>query len=326
MRGKGWIFIWALIPFGMIMSQPAWGEEYPSKPIEIMCAFGAGSSTDLMCRLVAETAKKYLGQPVVVVNKTGAGGSAAAAEVISSKPDGYKLFSSIINSYFAITANTQKLPFNPNSLIPLVSFLQLKDGLCVKGDSPWKTLNDLIEHARKNPGKVRWAHSGRGLGAHINILLIFKKAGVQTVDVPYKGASEKLSALLGGHVAASTMPLGPVKDLVEAGKVRYLVVESDQRYSDLPNVPSAAELGFPEAGRLTPHVGFCVHKDTPEEIKRTLFAAFKKSYEDPTLRDGLEKLGDEPRFGDAEFLRQAIKRSEEVGIPVLKELGLYVGK
>jgi len=316
--------ILAILSIGSVFLQPADGKEYPTKPIEIVCPYTPGSSMDIMSRLVADIAPKYLG-PIVVVSKPGAAGSIAAADVISSAPDGYKLVT-LTNFFFATTVKTQKVPFKQDDLVPIANFMEYKLGMIVKGDSPWKTFNDLLDYARKNPGKLRWAHTGRGITLHMNGLIIFRKAGVETVDVPYKGSPEKLAALLGGHVDASTMVYGAVKDHVKAGKVRYLIFFGDRRYSDPADVPSAAELGFPEAAKLTTFVGLYAHKDTPEKIKKILIDAFQKTCEDPEFKKGIEKLGEEPRFGGPEFIMEAIKRGEEVGVPIIKELGLYLGK
>ena len=309
---------------GSILIQTATGKEFPTKPIEIICPYTPGSSIDLMPRLVAEIAPKFLGQPVIVINKPGGAGSIAAADVISSKPDGYKL-ATMTSFYFAGTVKTQKVPFDPDDLVPIANFMEFKFGVIVKGDSPWKTLDDLLDYARKNPDKLKWGHPGRAVSIYMSALLIFRKAGVETLEVPYKGSPQVLAALLGGHIDAATSVYGSVKDHVTAGKVRYLTVYSDRRYSDLPDVPSVVELGFPEAA-IPSFVGFYAHKDTPEDIKKTLMDAFKKTYEDPEFKKGIEKLGEEPRYGGPELMGEAIRKSEEVAVPILKEFGLYVGK
>jgi tripartite-type tricarboxylate transporter receptor subunit TctC len=308
-----------------VSTNPTLAKEYPAKPIEILCTFTPGSSMDLMARIVSDIAKKYLGQPVVVINKPGASGAIAAADIVTSNPDGYKLLTGT-NVFISIVLKTQKIPFDPSDLTPIVSFMEYKLGMAVKSSSPWKTLGELLDYANKNPDKLRWCHPGRGTTLQINTLLIFKKAGIQTIELPYKGSPEMISALLGGHVDASAIVYGAAKEQVKAGNVRYLTFFSDRRYSDPSDVPCAAELGFPEAARLPTLVGLYAHKNTPEEIKKTLFNAFKKTYEDPEFKKGIEKFGEEPRFEGPGFLNETIKKSEEVGTPILKELGLYVGK
>jgi len=122
------------------------------------------------------------------------------------------------------------------------------------------------------------------------------------------------------------MAYGAVKDHVKAGSVRYLTFFTDRRYSDPPGVPTAPELGFPEAGNLVTLTGVYAHKNTPEEIKKTLMEGFKKIYDDPEFQQRLDRMGDSPRFGGPDFIKEAIRKAEDVGVPIIKELGLYAGK
>ena len=319
------ILICGIVLGESLPANAAVGKEFPVKPIEIVCPYTPGSSVDIMDRVIADIAPKYLNQPVMVVNKPGAGGSVAAADVISSKPDGYRLVT-LSNAFFETTVKTQKVPFDPDDLIPLASFIEYKNGMAVKGDSPWKSFNDLLEYGKKNPGKLRWAHSGRGITTHMAGLLTFRKAGVEAIDVPYRGSPEQMAAVLGGHVDAYCGPYGTTRDQARAGKLRFLIVFNDKRYDEPSGVPCSLELGFPEASRLKTYFGIYAHKNTPEEIRKTLVDAFRKIYEDPEFKKGIEKTGEEPVFGGPEFLKETIRRGQEVGVPVLKELGLYVGK
>jgi tripartite-type tricarboxylate transporter receptor subunit TctC len=297
---------------------------YPTKPIEIVIPYTPGATSDLLSRLVANLSPKYLGQPMIVVPKPGAGGSVAAADVISAKPDGYKLMMTT-NFFFAMTTKTQKIPFNAYDLVPIANFIEYRNGLIVKGDSPWKTLKDVLDFAKKNPGTLKWSHTGRGNSQHMYGLLLFRKAGVETTDIPFKGSAEMLTALLGGHTDASLMVYGAVADHVKSGQVRYLVTVGERRYTNLPDVPCVTELGFPEVAKLPTYVGLYIHKDTPESIKNTLVDAMKKIYDDPEFKKGLETLGEEPRYGDPQFLKAAITSSEALALPILKEFGLLVG-
>lgn len=309
--------------FGLGGIQSLDAQNFPTKPIEIVVPYTAGASMDIMARIVANKAPKYLGQPVVVVNKPGAGGIIAGADIVNAKPDGYKLIV-LSNFFFATTVKTQKMTYDPGLIIPIANCMMFKLGMFVRGDSPWKTLNDLITYARKNPGKLTWGHHGRGITVHMAALLIFKKAGVQTVEIPQKGSPESLASLLGGHIDMSTSNYGPFKPHLESGKVRCLVVYSDRRFRDPADVPSALELGYPEVEKVTTFVGFYAHKNTPENIKKILIEGLKKTCEDSEVKKGIEELGEEPRYGSAEFITEAIKKGEEVGVPLIKELGLYV--
>jgi tripartite-type tricarboxylate transporter receptor subunit TctC len=318
------ILILATMVGGSIFNQAVTAQEFPKKPIEIVCPFPAGASIDLTARLVADTAPKYLGQPMVVINKPGGAGTLTAADLIRSKADGYKL--AIMTSYyFGATSKTQKLPFNPSDLVPITNLMEFRFGLYVKGDSPWKTLDDLLDYARKNPGNIKWGHPGRGLSIYISALSIFRKAGVETKDVPYKGSPQVLASLLGGHINVATGVLGTVKDHIAAGTIRYLTVYSDHRYSDIPDVPTVIELGYPEAA-IPSFIGLYAHKDTPENIKQTLMVAFKKTYDDSDFQNGVKKIGEDPRYGGPDLMNTAIQKAEEVSVPILKEFGLYAGE
>ncbi len=298
--------------------------EYPSKSMELVCPFSAGSDPDLMARLIANTGSKHFGQPIVVVNKTGGAGAVAVGDVISSRPDGYKMIWES-HAYFATTVKTQKVPFNANDLIPLANFYEMKQGLVVKADSPYKTLDDLIDYGKKHPGQLKWGHSGRGMIIHLSAMVIFRKAGVSTVEVPYKGSSDVGVALLGGHVDAATLPLATVIEQIKAGQIRILAVYSDKRYSDHPTVPTVVELGYPQAN-LPSFWGLYIRKDTPAKEKAALTALCKKLTDDPELKKGIERLGGVPRYGGPEFIIESISRGEEIGVPLLKELGLYAEK
>lgn len=320
------ILIWVVLSVESMLIQPAVGETYPTKPIEVLVPYTPGTSADVIFRIVADIAPKYLGQPVVVINKPGAGGSVAAADVISSKPDGYKLII-LTNFFFATTIKTQKVPFEQGDLVPIGNFMEFKHGFAVKGDSPWKTFGELLDYAKKNPGKLSWGHHGRGVTTHLNGLLIFKKAGVETIDIPYKGSPEMEADVLGGHLDVGVFANGAILEHLRAGKLRYLLFFSDRRYSDQPDVPCGPELGFTSVPKLMTFFGLYVHKNTPEEIKKTLIDVFnKKIFADPEVKKGIERAGETPKLEGPEFMIEAIRKGEEVGIPILKELGLYIGK
>jgi tripartite-type tricarboxylate transporter receptor subunit TctC len=326
MGKKSCVAVLCVLLVGTVLVGPSHGKGYPTKPVELICPFTAGGTHDLMARLIAELSAKYLGQPMVVVNKPGAGTSLAAAEVINSKADaGYKI-GILSNFFFATTVRTQKIPFDPYTLVPVANMWEVKQGLSVRGDSPWKSVDDLMAYGKKNPGQLKWGHNGRGITLHMMPLVMFKKEGVETVDVPYKGGSENLVALLGGHLDASSNTYGIIRDHVKAGSVRLLAFYSDRRFTEPANVPSTTELGYPIVEKLATFIGLYVHKDTPQEIRTTLYTVLKKISEEPAYISGVEKIGEVPRFEGPEFIKEAIKKGEEVGIPIIKEMGLYVGK
>jgi tripartite-type tricarboxylate transporter receptor subunit TctC len=324
MRRAIMVVVAVIIGFGLCVAGESYGgEAYPTKPIEIVVPFPPGTTMDSLARLIGNTAPKYLGQPVVLLNKTGAGGSPAAAEVIASRPDGYKLMMTT-NFFFASTTKTQKVPFDPYTLVPIANFIEYRNGMLVKKDSPFKTLNDLLDFGKKNPGTLRWGHSGRGISQHMYGLLLFRKAKVETIDIPYKGSPEMIAAVLGGHIDAAFITYGATMDHVRSGALKYLITVGEKRYSNSPNVPCAPELGYPEITKLPTYVGLYAHKETPEPIKKILLDAMTKTYQDAEFQKRLEALGEEPKFAGPDSMRETIKISEAVAVPILKEFGLYV--
>ncbi len=319
--------IWAISFFlVMVATNIGFAADYPTQPIELLCPYAAGGSTDTLNRTWAEIASKHLGQPVICTNKLGAGGSVMAAHVISSTPDGYKI-AQLANIFFATTTKTQKIPFNPYDLVPLVNLMEYRFIFSVRADSPFKTFNDVLEYGRKHPGQLKWSFQNRGTSIHLMALMIFKKAGVKVLEVPYKGGGpEQIIAALGGHVDLTVSNYGSFREHVRAGKIRLLAVLSEHRWHDQPDVPTIAELGYADALRLGTYVGFYVHKNTPDYARKKLFDVSRKVFDDPMFTKAIQGTGETPRFGGPEWMKEMIRQAEEAGVPMLKELGMYVGK
>jgi tripartite-type tricarboxylate transporter receptor subunit TctC len=322
---KLWVLMIVMVSSILSSPQPARAQAYPTKPIEIVVPWGPGTSVDIVARMVADLSKKYLSQPMIVTNKPGATGTVGAADVIASKPEGYKIYTNG-HLYFANTINTQKLPFDPHDIVPLASFVDLRQGMVVSAESPYKTFGDLLAYAKKNPGQLKWGHGGRGIAYHLTPLLIFKREGASTIDVPFKGGtSELIPALLGKHVdMGSTIYLTMIEQ-ARAGQVRFLMWYSDRRYKDSPNVPAITELGYHDAF-LPAYQTFFIHKNTPANIRKTLVDACKKIYDDPAFQSGLARINVDPRWEEPDAINESIRKSVVIVVPILKELGLYVGK
>jgi len=302
-------------------AQGAPGEKYPTKPIEILVPWTPGGSADIMSRIIADVGVKYLKQPMVVVNKPGAMGSVAAAEILSSKPDGYKLF--MATSFFkAVMVKTQKVPFNADNLDPIASFFDYSSGILVRSDSPWKTLRELVEYARENPNKLKVSTIGPSTTHRLIIMQIFK--GTKLIEIPYTGSTDVLPALLGGHIDFTPCTYQPAKGLIQAGKLKMLVVFNDHRFRDLRDVPTLVDLGYVEAAKIKSLNGLVIHKDTPEEIKKILIDTCKKIQKDPQFKKGLENFVEELKLGGPELFNKAVEDAREIGIPLVKELGLYI--
>jgi tripartite-type tricarboxylate transporter receptor subunit TctC len=298
--------------------------DFPTKPIELVCPYPPGGSVDMMCRLLSDIAPKYLGQPLPVITKTGATGGVAAADVINSKPDGYKI-TALTPDFFALTCKTMKVPFNPADLVPIGCIMEQKVGMIVRGDTPFKKFQDLVDFCKKNPNEYKIGHTGRGTTMHIATLIITKKTGIQVIEVPDKGGPEVIAGVLGGHFEAGLVPMAAVREQLRAGKAKYIVFFSDKRFAEQPDTETVTELGFPTAA-LPPFHGLWIHKNTPEDVKAKLINAFDKVRQDPALKEGIEKIGEITKFAGPEYMYAEWKRLEETCVPILKEIGLYQGK
>jgi tripartite-type tricarboxylate transporter receptor subunit TctC len=226
------------VPFALsfIFSSTPRGLDYPNKPINLVVSVTPGGPSDLHARILAEEAKKELGVPVVVLNKPGPGGALAASLVAKEKPDGYTFLvtqSGTITSNFALFTN---LPYKRTDLLPLLRSVLVPVNVAVRTDPRWKTLKDLLDEAKKNPGKFRSGSWGTNTNLQWKGLL--KYEGIDMTCLVYKGAAESPVALIGGHIDCNCDALTPMVPFIEAGKLRLLASMSTKRNKNYPDVPT----------------------------------------------------------------------------------------
>lgn len=303
---------------GMLWAPPARGE-YPSRPIELVVSFPAGGSTDIICRALSDVAPKYLGQPLVVVNRAGAGGSLATAQVAQAKPDGHTLLCAIIGPN-VLQPHMRKLPYGVDSFIPIVHISSRTIALGVKADAPWKSLKDLVEDARKNPGKIRYGVS-QGALPHLMVLNLVKRAGIQLTHVPYQGDAPGITALLGGHIElVSASSISALVPHLKAGTVRVLGIFEAQRLKEFPDIPTAKEAGFDVTGNAW--TGVAAPKGTPDEVVQKLEDALLRTMSDPAFLDRMAKVGERvDAFGRKEFTEKWYREYERYGA-IIRGAGL----
>ena len=275
----------------------AWGEDYPSKPINFLIPFGAGGSADLMGRALATGAEKYLGQPIVPINKPGAGGGIMYTALKAAKPDGYTVG---WNSTSILTAtNIGNVPFKYDAFdhVCRIGFTSMP--LAVRANAPWKNFKEFVDYAKKNPGKIKIGNAGTGSGTHLTAVLLAKEAGIQVVHVPL-GAERRIPSLLGGEVEAICVPLPEIAPQVTGGQARLLIETTENRDPMFPDIPTAKELGYPVVMEL--FRGISMPKGTPDDIVAKLADAFKKGCDDPNFKKIAEKNGFNISFmGSKEF-------------------------
>jgi len=283
------VVVCAIAPAALAQSTPS----YPTKPIRFVVGFTAGSATDVIARIVAEHVGKKLGQPVVVDNKTGANGMLAAGDVAASAPDGYTV---LISNVSTITINPQlykkvsydvQRDFAPVSLMVSFPFVLTVSGERKKPGSVG-TLKDLIALARDNPGKVSYGSAGQGNLMHLSFERLNSMAGVTMLHVPYRGTPQAQTAVMAEEVDAV---LGPASlPLIRSGKLKALAVSSAQRWSELPDVPSVAELGYPDYD-ISAWTAALVPSRTPPAVIKVLYEAIHSAAADPATRAQLSQQG-----------------------------------
>jgi tripartite-type tricarboxylate transporter receptor subunit TctC len=291
---------------GVVLAQEP---PFPQKSvIEMTVLFPAGSSADVTARLLADGMAKQLRQPVVVVNRPGAGGAIGYRYVAAQKPDGYSL---VWNSNsISTTYHSGTLAFNYEAFDAVSQVLVESPVLAVRADAKWKTLSDIIADAKARPQAITVANSGVGSHTHISSVALFKTAGAEVVDVPF-GAAQVITSLLGGQVDAAVQLPAALASNVKAGQMRLLAALIAKRDPAFPDVPTARESGVDvtlEAWR-----GIAVPKGTPSTVIATLEEAIRKTVESKEFVDGCERLGARPAFlGSNEFGKVIAKEDAEL--------------
>ena len=262
-------------------------EKYPSKPITFIIPWPAGGTADASMRAIGESLSKSLGVPVIVENRPGASGMLGVSQLVASKPDGYTIGQiplSITRQHHIGTIN-----FNPlTDITYLGRTAGLSFGLAVNSDSPIKTFSDYVRYAKLNPGKLNYGSTGIGTNTHVYMEEIAEQVGIQLNHIPFKGGTDNLNALLGGHTD-SMMDSSVWAPYVQSGKLRLLAVFTDQRLADFPNVPTVGELGIKISGTAPNGIG--APKGLDPNIAKILENAIEKAAKDTPHIDALKKYG-----------------------------------
>ena len=264
---------------------PAFAQSFPAKPITLICPWPPGGSTDQHLRAFAQIAAKYVGQNIVVENKPGAGGMLGPGNMARvSQPDGYTI-SQLPVGAFRIP-HMQKVDWDPlKDFTYIIGITGYTFGIVVKADSQWKTLKDVLDYAKANPGKFSFSSTGNGTSPHLLIEELQAKTGVQMLHVPFKGNADSTQALMGGHVMAQSDATGWGRH-VDAGTFRLLVTFGEKRTKW--NAPTARELGI-DIVSYSPY-GFVAPKGLDPKIQKFLHDAFRKALDDPEHMKVLAQL------------------------------------
>ena len=296
----------------------AHAQAFPSKPIRLVIAFPAGGPTDITMRQLAENASKVLGQPIVVENKPGAGGTLPAQQLQSAAPDGYTL-AQIPLGVFRLPYTT-KINWDPvKDISYVINVTGYAFGIIVPSDSPIKNWNDFVAYAKANPGKLSYGSTGTLTSPHLTTELIAQQLGIQLNHIPFKGSADLAQAISGGHIMAAADSTG-FAPLVQAGKVRVLNTWGEKRLEKFPDAPTLKELGL-DIVQNSPF-GIGAPRGTPPDVVKKLHDAFKKAMDDPSYVQALHKYDMVPIYMDSaaytRFAQETFNREKAL----VEKLGL----
>ena len=291
--------------------------KFPSRPITFIVPFSAGGSSDLAFRLLGKETEKYLGQPMVIVNKAGAGGTIGISAVASAKPDGYTIGHSPGQVLF-VMSQLEKLPYHPlKDFTYIMQFVDIYFAIYVKADSPFKSFEDLMAFGRKNPKKLAYGTNAPLSSAHVIMEYATRKEGVQATHIPFKSSPEIQTAVMGQHIVAGVCDFQ--HSLVEAGEIRLLAMLGEKRSAEYPQVPSLKDFGydFPCPSML----GVIGPKGISPEIVRKLDGALSRAMKDPAVIKGIKEIRLSMNYRNSEdFERYAVNTYNLFGT-LLKETG-----
>jgi tripartite-type tricarboxylate transporter receptor subunit TctC len=281
----------------LLVAGPLWGASlaegqtvnYPTKPIILQIPWPAGGSTDIGARIIAAIAEKKMGQPIVVTNRVGAGSQIGLTETARAKPDGYTLgFASLPALNTIVLDPERKALFGLNSLVFIINQVIDPGIIWAKGDSPYKTLKDLLEDARKRPGEIRAATTGILGDDHLAILMLEQAAKIRFRIVHFDGGAQVFTAVLGGQVDVAFGNIGDIGTKLKGTPIRILMVMDPQRSKFVPDVPTTAELGFPGIISSSSR-GMFGPAGIPDPILKKVQAVFLEAIKDPDHVDKMDK-------------------------------------
>ena len=310
---------------GLAFAQPAsTSSPYPSKPIRVIVPFAPGGNVDITARLVAPGLQEALGQPVIVENKPGAGGTIGADFVAKSPPDGYTLLMGSNSTFSVAPSLYPKNPYNPlRDFAPVIMIASAPFVLVVNPAVPAKDARELVALAKASPGKVAMSSAGTGSSNHLVGELFQEISGARFTHVPYKGSGQALTDLMGGQVSVHFDQITSAASHIQAGKLRALLVTAPQRVTMLPDVPTAAEAGYP-AFEATNVTGLIAPAGTPREIVDKLNAATRKVISQPAVRAKFAEIGGETTGGTPEQFATYIRDDLSKWTRIVKDANVKV--
>ena len=307
----------ALLPLALQAQTPA----YPSKPIRVVVPFTAGSTTDIIARAITDKLSASLGQPVVVDNRAGAGGTLGAAVVAQAAPDGHTIL--IHSSSHTVSPSTfEKLPFDTlKDFAGVTPIAQLPNVLVIAPSKNMRDLSSLLTYARANPGRLNYASAGNGSATHLNAEKFKMQGKFFAVHIPYRGSPEAVTDVIAGRVDYYFSPVAPVLQHIRDGQLQALAVGSPKRSAALPDVPTTAEAGV-AGSEFTFWIGMMVPAQTPREIVQRLHTEVENAVNSPDVKDRFARLGAEAWLMKPEQFDAYIRDEVATNARLVKNAGL----
>jgi tripartite-type tricarboxylate transporter receptor subunit TctC len=296
-------------------------QDYPKGQISLVIPLAPGDATDTAGRAIADELSRELKVPIVPINRPGAGGALGTETVVKAKPDGYTvILTNNASLVFRSILDPKTANYNPlTDLTPLGMAMRSPSILAVRGDAPYKTLRELAEYGKKNPGAMRVGTAGAGSVGDLCVRTINTLTGAGITMVPFTGASPAVTALLGGHVEGVILALGTMTGHLRNGTLRGIVISS--KYADFPEIPTLAELGYSES-IFGVWVGFFAPAGVPAEVTRALVPALERAIKSPAIAAKLRPLGMVLDYAPPDKLRAEIRDEHRRVDEIARKSGL----
>jgi tripartite-type tricarboxylate transporter receptor subunit TctC len=291
---------------------------FPDKPVHLIVPFAVGGATDKLLRVMAESAGRELGQPVIIENKPGAAGVLGANQLMRSTADGYTL--SILPEPVYRLPHLQKTQFDPMRDFTYVIHLSgYALGIATRANTPWKDWAAVVADAKKRPGQITYGTTGVNGTMHVTVEEMAQQQGIKLLHVPYKGESEIIVALLGGHIDLG-VTAGSIAPMVDDGKARLLVLWTAKRSTKFPQTPTLRDIGLDMVANSP--FGIAGPKDMPPAVVKRLHDAFKKALDEPATQQLLERLNQENAYLNSQDYAAFARERYEFGRKQVERLGL----
>lgn len=300
---KQGLTLWFALLFAVAAMAQA---SYPDKPVKLLVGFPAGGGLDVLARIVGQRISTQWGQPIIIENKPGAGSNIAGDVAAKSMADGYTLLHTNIALMSINPALYSKMSFSPmKDLVPVIQLVNLPLAVMVRADSPFKSMQDLVEFARANPGKLNFGSGGNGGVPHLALELLNSSYNIKITHVPYKGSADAVKDLLGGPIDVMCDAISVGLSQIKAGKLKALAVTTEARHPALPDTPTTRETGYPRF-QVTGWQGWVAPAGTPRAVLDRINAEANKALLDPATRARLFEQGYLPAGGSVDAFAQQL--------------------